>query len=126
MSEQSLPARNTLALLDNLFFSAKINAAAAPAGYHVAYAKTAEQALSLARSLSPALILLDLDANACGPFAFLAELKADPHLQIVPTVGFVSHVNLATQERARAMGCDRIMARSAFDRNLPTLFSELS
>jgi hypothetical protein len=42
----------------------------------------------------------------------------------VPTVGFLSHVQRDLAVAAREAGCDRVMARSAFTKDLPTILSE--
>lgn len=123
---QSPLTRRVLVLLDNLFFAAKINQAAAQAGVQTLQAKSAEQALELARTEAPALMLVDLEAFNDAPLHLIAQLKADEQTRAIPIIGFVSHVNVELQERARQAGCDRVMARSAFDRNLFALLSQLS
>ncbi len=115
-----------LALLDNLFFTAKLAAAAAQSGWQLLTARTCEKALTLARAqqlalIVPSLIVIDLDAQACQPFAFIQAVKADEELCALPLLGFVSHVNTGVQQQARAAGCDRVLARSAFSRDLPRL-----
>jgi CheY-like chemotaxis protein len=102
-----------LAVVDNLFFAAKINAAAAAVGAEVSYVRDP------ARAECPALIIVDLDAAGCAPLETLAGLKADPEVGHIPTLGFVSHVAIELQERARQSGCDRVLARSVFTRDLP-------
>jgi PleD family two-component response regulator len=121
-----IPKVKVLVLLDNLFFAGKINQAAAQAEVRLIYAKTCEQALNLARTERPAQIIVDLDAATCAPIEFIALLKADTELQRIPTLGFVSHVNLDLQQRARDTGCDRVMARSSFDRNLAAILNQES
>jgi len=118
--------RKVLALLDNLFFAAKINQAALQANVHPIYVKNSTQALVLARAEQPALIIVDLDEAKCAPLEFIAQLKTDNELRTIPTVGVVSHVNTGLQQLAREAGCDRVMARSTFDRELPTLLSQSS
>jgi PleD family two-component response regulator len=115
-----------LVLLDNLFFAGKINQAASQTETKVIYAKTSENALKLARTEHPAQIIVDLDAATCAPIEFISSLKADTELQSIPTLGFVSHVNLDRQQQARDAGCDRVMARSAFDRNLAAILNQES
>lgn len=115
-----------LALLDNLFFAAKINQAAAQFGVHMVYAKSAEKALELTHTAAPRLVLVDLDAAKCAPLQLISQLKAGQETGTIPIIGFVAHINVDIQEQARQAGCDRIMARSAFDRNLLTLLSQLS
>ena len=119
-------SRKILILLDNLFFAAKINSAAAQSNVQPVYAKTSAQALVLALTERPELIIVDLDEAKCAPMEFLTQLKRNNELQTIPTLGFVSHVNIGVQQQAREAGCDRVMARSAFDRNLLTLLNQNS
>jgi len=118
--------RKVLILLDNLFFAAKINQAAARVNISPIYAKTPAQALAIALTERPSLIVLDLDEAKCAPLEFLAQLKANTELRAIPTLGFVSHVNTGLQQQAREAGCGRLISRSAFDRNLATILSQNS
>jgi PleD family two-component response regulator len=115
-----------LVLLDNLFFAGKINQAAAQTAVKLIYAKTSEQALMLALTERPVQIIVDLDAASCNPIEFITRLKVDAELHRIPTLGFVSHVNLDIQQQARDAGCDQVMARSAFDRNLAAILNQES
>jgi CheY-like chemotaxis protein len=51
-------------------------------------------------------------------------LKADAELRAVPLVAFVAHVDAGLQAEARAAGCDRVMARSIFFKNLTALLEQ--
>jgi PleD family two-component response regulator len=114
-----------LVLLDNLFFAAKINQAAAKSGIRVDYAKKAEQALEMARKEHPSLIIIDLDEARCSPLDLIKSLKSDEELRSIRTLGFVSHINAGIQEQARDAGCDRVLARSAFDRDIASILNQL-
>ncbi len=120
------PPRKVLVLLNNLFFAGKINHAASQAEVELIYTKRSEQALYLTRVELPDQIIVDLDAAECEPLKFLTSIRADADLQTIPTLGFVSHVNLELQQLARDAGCNRIVARSLLDRNLTALFSQSS
>jgi CheY-like chemotaxis protein len=125
-TENESKKRHIIVLLDNLFFRAKINEAAAATGVEAIYARNPEQAIERALREDPSLIIVDLNADTCFPFDLLERLKLEERLKAIPTLGFVAHVDLQLQERARRSGCDRVMARSVFDKSLVSLFSELS
>lgn len=126
-SQQTVnPPRKVLVLLDNLFFAAKINQAAMKANVSPVYAKTSDQAMELAHRENPTQIIVDLDAANCSALEFIARLKREPGLQSIPTLGFVSHVNVELQKQAREAGCDRVLARSVFDRSLITILNQYS
>jgi chemosensory pili system protein ChpA (sensor histidine kinase/response regulator) len=80
-----------------------------------------DEALTSALSSSPALLLVDLHGERCDPFALATALKADDRLRSIPLVGFFSHVQTALQRRAYESGFDRVMARSAFTKQLPEI-----
>jgi len=125
LSNQSKPvSEQVVALLDNLFFSARINEAMNTAKGEITFARKPEQALEMARTLKPKLVILDLDAAPCSPIELIKKMKASPDLRDIRTIGFVSHVNSERQEEARAAGCDRVMARSVFFSDLKALVGE--
>jgi CheY-like chemotaxis protein len=121
-TSESLPT--VLAVLDNLFFVAKIKEAARQAGLRLETARSAAQALDKAQAARPVIILIDLDATACQPFDLIRQLKAEQSLRAIPLLGFVSHVQTEVQEQARQAGCDRVLARSVFSRDLHRLLQE--
>jgi hypothetical protein len=55
----------------------------------------------------------------------IAELKADPVLKEVRTLGFVSHVQTATIDAARQAGVDQVLARSAFVERLGEILTAI-
>jgi len=112
-----------LAVLDDLMFTSKIRAAASGLGVAVSFARSREAALTAAREQSPALVILDLDNPRTDPVGIVEALKADAATRAVPTLCYVSHVNAALIEAARAAGADEVLARSAFTQRLPDLLS---
>lgn len=112
--------RRVAAVVPDLFFSTRIAATAEAAG--VAFeALTAEAAP--ARLASGEIALLILDLAAAGAIEMAAALKADEATRGIPIVGFYSHVEQATRERALAAGIDHVMPRSAFTARLPALLA---
>jgi PleD family two-component response regulator len=117
-------AGRVLAVVTDLFFKAKINAAAKAAGVEVVYARSRGQALEVAREISPAVALVDLNDAATDPLGLVTDLKADRRTQAVSLIGFVAHVDTELQAEARRLGCARVLARSAFFRGLGALLKE--
>lgn len=110
-----------IALVDDMFFASKIRAVAEHLGMNVRFARSIDEALEAARINAPSLIIADLHAQKCDPFALAEQLKTDETLRAVPLLGFFSHVQTALQQRAEQSGYDRIMPRSAFSKNLPEI-----
>jgi CheY-like chemotaxis protein len=65
-----------------------------------------------------------LNAVHGDPLGLIRDLKADAELRAVPLVAFVAHVDAGLQAEARAAGCDRVMARSIFFKNLTALLEQ--
>jgi PleD family two-component response regulator len=107
-----------LAVVDDLMFTSKIRATAKPLDVTVVFARSSEAALTAMRKDRPALVIFDLNNPRTDPLGTVAEMKKDPTLQSIPTVGFVSHVQTDLIERAREAGVDEVMARSAFTLHL--------
>jgi CheY-like chemotaxis protein len=110
-----------VAIIDDLFFVAKVQETAKQTGAPLRVLRAAEAASATLREARPAMILLDLNAASADPVALVRELKADAELAAIPVVGFFSHVQVELQRAARAAGCDEVMPRSKFVQALPEL-----
>ena len=115
--------RVILAILDDLMFTSKIRAAAQHAGVTVTFARSAQSALDQMRSLTPSLVIFDLNNPRTDPIGTITAMKADDTLATIPTIGYVSHVDAETIAAARAAGADEVMARSAFVTELPDILA---
>ena len=114
-------SKPVVAVVDDMFFAAKIRATAEHLGVSVRFARSVDEALASARQAEPSLIIADLHAQKCDPFTLAEQLKADEILRTVPLLGFFSHVQTELQQRAKHSGYDRVMPRSVFSKNLPEI-----
>jgi CheY-like chemotaxis protein len=112
-----------LAILDDLMFSSKIKTTAKPLGVTVSFARSRDGALAEMRQSPPALVIFDLNNPRTDPLGIVAEMKADPALASIPTLGFVSHVQTELIEAARAAGVGDVMARSLFTARLADILA---
>ncbi len=110
-----------LAVLDDLMFTSKIRTTANQVGVAVAFARSAESALTEMRKSPPALVILDLNNPRTQPLAIVGAMKADAALASIPTVGYASHVQTDVIESARAAGVGEVLARSAFTQHLASI-----
>ncbi len=108
-----------VALMDDLFFQMKLAETARQLGIAVKVAANADALLAEA-SNSPRLIIVDLNARS-GPVEAVERLRAAGCA--APVVAFLSHVQTELAERARAAGCDEVMPRSSFTKNLPAILA---
>jgi PleD family two-component response regulator len=112
--------KRVLAVVSDLFFSAKINEAAKRAGVSVEYATTESAVLEKAQSL-PMLIIFDLNLESARPLELITRLKADAELKQISVIGYLSHIQAELKQQAQETGCDMVMPRSAFSLNLPQI-----
>jgi CheY-like chemotaxis protein len=136
---------DAIALIDDLFFQAKVRETAKHTGVTIETATTGEQLLKAAEASPEALILVDLNARQ-GALDAVEQLCAQktqaqppggparppdgqaggPNQQGNPrrVIAFLSHVQTELAERARAAGCQDVMPRSKFTQNLAEILRE--
>lgn len=103
-----------LCAIDDLLFSIKISTAAKSLGVDIYFERSADQVLNRIREKRPSLVIFDLNSQKMRPMDAIRELKADPELHSIQTLGYVSHVDSDTIAAARVAGVDQVLARSAF------------
>lgn len=111
---------NVLALVDDVFFQAKMLETARQVGIDLKTVATGEALLAEAAQSSPALLIVDLNVRAGGVEA-LERLRAAGNQ--CPVIAFLSHVQAELAERARAAGCQQVLPRSKFTQNLAAILS---
>ena len=112
-----------IAVVDDMFFAAKIRAVAEAVGSEISFPRSSEALVQKAREAKPKLIIVDLHNQKLESEALARTLKADPELQDVPLLGFFSHVQTELQRNAIAAGFDRVVPRSVFARDLPEILA---
>ena len=116
-------ARRVLAAVEDLLFKSKILETAKELDVEASFPRSPDKLLAALRESPPELLILDLNSDRFGPLEILREAKSDDSTSEVPVVGFLSHVQKDLAVAAREAGCDRIMARSAFTRDLPKIIA---
>lgn len=106
------PQPAVIALVRDLIFASRITATAQSLGTNV---RLVRDAADLARNTGRLLIV---DLNLAGAIEAATAWKGATGREVV---GFVSHVDTDTIDRARAAGVDRVLARSRFVELLPQL-----
>jgi len=114
---QKRETRRLVALVADLMFTVKIADAARRAGIQAEFVKEEKELLEKAQS-KPALIILDLNFGGVQPLQLIAKIKSNPDLKQTSVLAYVSHVDGELKRQAHEMGCDMVMARSAFSQNL--------
>jgi PleD family two-component response regulator len=116
-------SRRVLAAVEDLLFKSKISETASTLGIEAAFPRNSRRLLESLRESPPDLLVLDLNSARFEPLALLRSVRSDEATREVLTVGFLSHVQKDLAVAAREAGCDRIVARSAFTRDLPRILA---
>ena len=120
-----MESKKVLAVLEDLFFTVKINEAAKRAGLPITFVKSEHDVLEQARN-QPALIILDINFQGIDPLNLIRKLKADEQTKRINLIGYLSHVQGELKLRAQEAGCDMVLPRSAFSQNLPQILKRHS
>lgn len=112
-----------LMLCDDLIFFSRVSGAARAAGRSVRMVRTAADLLKAAKESPPSGVIVDVHNPGLDLPALLAELKAAcPTMPRV--IAYGSHVEAEVLRAARAAGCDRVMPRSQFVKELEAKVAE--
>ena len=110
-----------LALVDDLFFQAKILETAKHLGITVRTSTTSDALLAEVAKEKPKLVIVDLNARG-APLQAIERVRAGaPEL---PLIAFLSHVQTDLAQQARTAGCTHVMPRSQFTHDLATILAQ--
>jgi len=113
------------ALIPDLFLRVRVEALARAAGMPIRAFPTPAAVIAAldAPAERPRAVVVDLHARDDAAFTLLAALSA--RTDAPPTLGFHSHVDVPTRERARAAGCTKVVPRSALMNRFAELVAEV-
>jgi CheY-like chemotaxis protein len=115
--------RRVVAAVEDLLFRSKISETANTLGVEALFPRSPKRLVEKIHESPPDLLVLDLNSARFEPLQLLKQLKSDEASRGVPVVGFLSHVNKDLAVAARESGCDRVVARSAFTKDLPEILA---
>jgi two-component system cell cycle response regulator DivK len=75
-------------------------------GYSVTMAVDGEQAVALAQSENPALILMDMSLPIIDGWEATRRVKADERTKHIPIIALTAHAMQGDEEKAREAGCN--------------------
>lgn len=76
-------------------------------GYDVVMAVDGQQAVEMARSSDPALILMDMNLPILDGWEATRIIKADEATRSIPVIGLTAHAMAGDREKCLAAGCDQ-------------------
>ena len=75
-------------------------------GFEVVMAVDGAEGVSMARSVSPDLILMDMSLPVMDGWTATRELKADASTRGIPVIGLTAHAMAGDREKCLEAGCD--------------------
>ncbi len=115
-----------IAVMDDLFFSSKIREAAKPLGLNIEFIKNTDGLIEKLESQKLSLLIFDLNSKTYDPTEFIKYLKSSPTLKDIPVLGYLSHVQTELKEEADKAGCDLVLPRSKFSKDLREILTKYS
>ena len=116
-------SKKVLVIATNLFFMPRIQNIAAPSGCNTRQVMTIDRLKEEMADGETVLVLVDLEADpdfwgeAVG--RVLASGPSRPQV-----VGYGGHTNTEMLQRAEEVGCDLVLTKGQFSRDLPKLIAE--
>ncbi len=117
--------QKVVAVLDDLMFLVKIDAAARQAGFEISFVKTEEKLFESVKD-RPSLILLDLNFSSLPVLDIIRKLKSSPETQPIPLIAYISHVQVEFRKKAEESGADQVLARSVLSSKLPVILQQFA
>jgi two-component system, cell cycle response regulator DivK len=88
------------------------------AGFRIIEAHDGAQALSVARTQRPDLILMDIQLPLVDGYEATRSIKREPELKHIPVIAVTSYALSGDEQRAREAGCDAYVAKPYSTRHL--------
>ncbi|HEX7897206.1 MAG TPA: hypothetical protein VF950_05575 [Planctomycetota bacterium] len=104
-----------VAAIPDLFFRSKVLETAKSLSIDIDVARDADEILQKVRAEKPALVILDLQAEALRPIETLQSLMG------IPVIGYLAHELVELREKALAAGCGEVLTKGQFASGLPQI-----
>jgi two-component system cell cycle response regulator DivK len=81
------------------------------AGYKILLATDGEEALEMASSQKPAVLLLDLSMPKLNGWQVAKQIRQKPELSGIAIIAFTAHALVGDELKAKAAGCDDYISK---------------
>jgi DNA-binding response OmpR family regulator len=119
MSDQ----KTVLVVGQNLFFLPRIQNAATPQGYNVLQTRTDADFRDSFQEDTTALVLVDLEGNPDEWPKVVQGLRGEDKAS-VKVIAFGPHSDEAGMAKARELGCDLVISKGEFSRDMVKILAE--
>ena len=113
-----------VALVPDLLFGSKVQAALTAAGHEVQL--TGDELAARVAAPDADVLVVDLATDAVDGCTLVESMRMDGELGATRTLGFYSHVDVEMRERALGAGFDQVVPRSRMHREGADLVTRLA
>jgi PleD family two-component response regulator len=117
--------KTVLVAVTDIFFYTKVRDALQPSGYQLEKARSQQDVADKASATNTIAVILNMNDQVLDAFQALETLKADPRLKTIPILAFANHEEVATWNRAKALGVSKIVSRNEFSARTKDLIEEM-
>jgi len=118
MSPMAADQERVLAVVGDLFFKSKIQETAKQAGVALTFVTTEASLREALAGGGVRLVIVDLGLTSFDPISAITITRSAGKVR---TMAYVSHVNEGAQRAAAEAGCDAVLPKSVFTRELPRI-----
>lgn len=111
MSDEAKPKRTVLIVEDNELNMKLFNDLLEAFGYRTIKTRDGRNALSLARTHRPDLIIMDIQLPEISGLDLTRQLKSDVQLKGIPVVAVTAFAMRGDEERIRKEGCEAYLSK---------------
>jgi PleD family two-component response regulator len=126
INEKKNHRKRIIAVLDDLFFLSKIREATKTLDIDLEFVRNADGFKEKISSDKPSLIIFDLNSKTGSPLEMIRKIKSTSELEKIPVIGFLSHVQIELKDEADRAGCDLVVPRSRFSKDLREILRKYS
>ncbi len=117
--------RTILVAVNDIFFYTKLRDALKPQGYTLERARAQDEVREKASSVKLAAVVLNMNDPSVDGLKALEALRAEPGSKDLPVLAFANHEEVATWNRAKALGVTKIVSRNEFSARTKDLVEEI-
>ena len=94
--------------------------------FDVIQAGDGHEALALIKTHTPALVITDFTLPGIDGFELIRHIRDNESTKLVPVICLSGHAGTAHEERARAVGCTRVLEKPCAPETLVRTIRELA
>ncbi len=125
MTHMTPAEQRILALVDDLFFTSRIEATLSATGYTVRTLPMTTEAVGIAREWRPDAVVVSIGIPSRDWEGMIRAIRAEPMLREVPLLAFGPHVDTASRAAATAAGATQVVTNGAFFSRMPAIVAAL-